>query len=422
MSTTTESETALLSAMLVDPGEIDIVSADLSLADFRDSDLGCLYDAMVTLHQSGRPAGDLRVLVPELRRMGLPEAVTNVAFLGRLLMNGTAGNARFYAAEVRRGSRLRRQECIAHGLLARASAVDADPDKIAQWLDASSLSVGAETDRCRKVGDIAIDYLADLREPASRKHVVMSGILGLDETIGGFLPGELIVLAARTSVGKTALALQIASHVAERGRSVAFVSLEMRDRELVGRILCGAAGVNSQRVRSGDIDERDIGQLEWAASHIDNQHLWIWDPPRATTGQIRARAKRLAATDGLHLVIVDYIGLVQPTDPKRQRFEQVSAITSDLKAMAKELAVPVLALCQLNREADGNEPRLSHLRDSGSVEQDADCVLFLHRKTDSETTLVIAKHRHAATGSVNLRWVPARTRFDCEPTGYEDLP
>lgn len=420
----TESEMALLAAMLVDPSQIDTVAGELSAADFSGTGLAALYDALVTLHQAGIPLGDVTVLVPELRRANVPDAVCSPVFLGRMLMNGVAGHVRFYAQEVRRASRLRAQEEIGRSLITRAWEVDADPDRIATWLDAATTSVGMPSDDCRMVGEIAAEYIAELRQPKARQRIVMSGVLGLDETIGGFMPGELVVLAARPNVGKTALAMQMACHVAAHGRGVLFVSLEMEDRELVGRILCGTSGVNSQLIRAGEYDDRDIGRLEWAGAKISDYPLTVWDPPRATTTQIRARAKRRAvSSSGLSLLVVDYISLIQPTDHKRALFEQIGQITGDLKAMAKELPVPVLALCQLNRQADGEEPRLSHLRYSGSVEQDADCVLFIHREPkDNTTTLMIAKHRHAPTGSIQLRWVPERTRFENGPTGYEELP
>lgn len=421
MIASTESENALIGALLVDPSQIDIVTADLTLLDFADPNLGQLYDAITTVHESGRPVGDMLVLVPELRRMEVPDEVRNVAFLGRLVTNGRAGHARFYARDVRRASRLRQQGLIARELAEIVSRPDADPDQVASWLDAATRSVGIQQAHCRPVGEIAREYITELREPRSRQRAVMTGILGLDETVGGFMPGELIVLAARTGQGKTALGLQMASHVASKGRGVLFVSLEMQDQELVSRVLCGVSGVNSQVLRTGDYDDRDIGQLEYAGARIENDPLFVWDPPRATTKQIKATAKRLAAKPGLGMLIVDYVGLVAHPNPKLQKWDKVSEITRDLKSMAKELAVPVLALAQLNREADGNTPRLSHLRDSGSVEQDADVVLFIHRDPET-TTLTVAKHRHAATGTIKLRWIAERTRFECGQTGYEELP
>ena len=424
MISSTESESALLGALLVNPREIDIVVDTVSVFDFADRDIGCLYDALVTLHQTGLPVGDMTVLVPELRRAGVPEAVRASAFLARLAMNGIAGHAAFYAGQVRRGSRLRQQADLAQELSELTARADADPDRIAQWLESASASVGVDrANDCRIVGEVAAEYIAELREPKARQRAVMSGVVGLDETVGGFMPGELVVLAARTAMGKTALALQIACHVAAHGRGVLFVSLEMADHELVGRILCGTSSVNSQLIRTGEYDDRDLGRLEWAAGKLQDHRLFIWDPFKATTSQIRARAKRCSMSGGLGLIVVDYVGLVQPPDPRRQKWEQISAITGDLKGIAKELGVPILALAQLNREADTTQPRLSHLRDSGSVEQDADCVLFIHREPKkTAATLNIAKHRHAATGTINLRWVAEQTRFEDGPSVYEALP
>jgi replicative DNA helicase len=416
-----EHEHALLGSILLDPAEIDVVAADVSAGDFSDRDLGQLFEALVTIHECGLPSGDMTIVVPELRRMGFPEAVRNAAFLARLVANVTAGHARFYAGEVRRASRLRHQAALGQALVDLTAKQGADPDQIASWLDASITSVGLPAAQSRSVGDIAEDYLRELQEPQFRERIVMSGIANLDGKIGGWMPGELVILAARTGIGKTALGMQIASHLGHEQRPVLFVSLEMKDRELVGRLLCGAAGMNGRRIRSGRYDEYDIAQLQRSADQFRGEPVYIWAPPRATTGKIRAVAKRMSASRGLDLLVVDYLGLVQPTDSKRQRYEQLGQVTGDLKAMAKELNVPVLALCQLNRDADGQEPRLSQLRDSGSIEQDADIVLFIHadKPDTSERTLIVAKHRHGDVGKLSLVWNKARLRFDGQPNDFE---
>jgi len=421
MTDTAEIETALLGALILDPSSVDAITDAVTAHDFADSDLGSLFDALVTLHGAGKPIGDAAFLVPELRHMGVPEAARTPAFIGQLLMRGTAAHARYYAQELRRVSRLRSLGAIGAQLAAQATAAQADPDKLAAWLDASVAGIGFESsDHCRRLGEVAAEFVAELKAPQARGRTVMTGLPAVDSTVGGFAPGELIVLAARTSIGKTALAMQIAVDVAARGRSVLFASLEMRDRELVSRVLCGAAGVNAQRIRSGRHDDRDVGQIEWAASKVNTHPLFIYDPPRATTARIRGQAKRVQAAHGLDLLICDYIGLVQPADRKRERYQQVGEITADLKALAKELGMPVLALAQLNREADGAAPKLSHLRESGSIEQDADIVWLLHRADvrAEDSTLIVAKHRHGQTGKLALRWVPARLRFESEASEF----
>jgi replicative DNA helicase len=305
----TQHEHALLGSLLLDPSQIDVVATDVSAGDFADTDLGRLYVALVTLHESGLPVGDMTVLPTELRRMELPEAVRNAAFIARLVTGAIAGHSRFYAKEIRRGSRLRQQTDVGQSLVALTAEQDADPDQIASWLDAAMLSVGLPAAKCRSVGDVADDYLRELQEPQFRDRIVMTGIVDLDMKIGGWMPGELVILAARPGVGKTALGMQIASHLAHRQRPVLFVSLEMQDRELVGRLLCGAAEVNNRRIRSGRHDAHDIAQLQWQADHLRGEPLYVWAPPRATTGKIRAMAKRMGAARGLALLSRTFLGL-----------------------------------------------------------------------------------------------------------------
>lgn len=424
MNDVSESERAILAALLLDQSNVDVIGDTLAAHDFADRDLGALFDGLVTLHHAGEPISDVTYLVPALQRAGVPQSVRTAAFLGRLALAGTAAHARYYAHEVRRASRLRTLQGIGRQLDARAAEPQADPDAIAAWLDAhiSGLSADA-SDRCQPLGDVAGEFIGDLKQPQTRRRTILTGLPTVDQTVGGFAGGELVVIAARTGIGKTALAMQIAVDVAARGRSVLFVSLEMRDRELVSRVLCGAAGVDAQRVRSGRYDAHDLGQLEWAASQVASHPLYIFDASRATTACIKAQAKYAQAAHGLDLLIVDYIGLVQPADRKRDRHEQVGQITADLKALAKELTVPVVALAQLNREADGAAPKLSHLRESGCIEQDADIVWLLHRDdVRAETaTLIVAKHRHGDTGRLTLRWSSTRLRFEGQPNDFAEF-
>jgi replicative DNA helicase len=410
----TEAEHALIGSILIDPSNVSHVSGEVSARDFADFDLGCLWDALVTLQESGTPIGDMAVVVPELRRMRLPGGVADGACLMRLIQSGIACHARNYAAEVKKASKLRQQSQVAAELARLVLAPEADPDRIASWLEAATVSTGTHRADCRQFGVVADEWLTELQTSQFRERIVMSGIYELDERVGGWLPGELVILAARTSVGKTAMAMQITSDLAERSRPVLFVSLEMKDRELVGRILCGAAEVDNRRIRNGRHNGHDVAQLKVQADRLRPNPLFIWAPHRATTGKIRAMAKRMQAVKGLDLLVVDYIGLIQPADSKRQRYEQIGQMTGDLKAIAKELNVPVLALCQLNRDADGQEPRLSQLRESGSIEQDADVVLFIHRESREkpEATLIVAKHRHAEVGKMTLQWSTSRLRFE----------
>lgn len=421
---TTPPEAALVGAVLLDPTQITAIGSDVSAADFRDTDLGRLYEALVTLHEAGVPIGDVTLLVPKLRAMGLSEASCSAYHLAHLTQGTFGHHARYYAQEVRKASRLRQYERTARELAEYATAENADPDQIAGWLDCVARSSPARSTHCRHIGDITADILADLRQPQDHQRPVMTGCIDLDETMGGFCPGELVILAARTGQGKTALATQWGMYAAAHRGTVLYCSLEMAQAEVVTRILCSQADVNSQFLRSRRHTSDHLAALEMAGAVVSRHPFYVDDTARTTTQQIRGTAKQLSARSQLALLVVDYIGLVQHPNPKLPKWERVSDITRDLKAMAKDLAVPVLALAQLNREADGTAPRLSHLRDSGSLEQDADVVLFIQQDAKTDITILeVGKHRHAATGTVNLRWIPHRTRFEsAAPTGYEPLP
>ena len=407
-----DSETALLAAVILDPTNmgkvVDLVSAD----DFGDPDFGAMFEGLRTLHDAGLPIGDPKVFLPELQRANVP---VDAALVYRLIQEGTPANARYYAKQIRRCEMLRRHYRIGWDLLERTTATDADPADIGQWLESRLATIGQRVaDPPRQLDEVAGEIIADLRDrDSAAPRGIMTGLIRHDETTGGWQPGELVILAARPGVGKTALALQVAMHNAMRHRPVLFVSLEMRDRELVTRVLCGRSRVDSRLLRAGDVTPSDLQDLERASTEVDGVPLRIWAPPTATLPLIRAVAKRERVASGLALLAVDYIGLVQPDDRTRPRHEQVAAVSAGLKRLAKELVVPVLALCQLNREADRTEPRLAHLRESGAIEQDADLITFLHRPdSDARTTLIVAKHRHGETGKMELAWLPEETRFD----------
>ena len=244
------------------------------------------------------------------------------------------------------------------------------------------------------------------------------------------MPGELGILAARPAMGKTALAMQKALHNARQGRRVLFVSLEMRNRELARRLLCQEAELDSRLLRGRRVDAAARARLQAAHEELAGLPIRLWDPASATLAEIRGVARHMRATGGLYLLIVDYLGLIKPSaDSKRlQRHEQVQQTSAGLKELAKELCIPVLALCQLNREADGEEPRLSHLRESGAIEQDADMVLLLHHPEREQSKsgnqkkriayLIIGKHRHGETGRIKLQWHPSETRFSTFAEGF----
>jgi replicative DNA helicase len=419
-----DSERQLLGSLMLDPTMVDVVGHLVDPEDFHDAENGRLFMALCTLHEAGKPIADWAVLKFELPKFGVAENVADIASIGKLMHEAVhAGNSRFHADEIRYAAQKRRLKDISDELLRRAVNKQTDPSEDLAFIDAQLGKMRNEAvNGARLIADIADEVLAELHEAATttKQPGIMSGVLPLDSAMGPIMPGELAILAARPGCGKTSLAMQITQHVAERQKSVLFVSLEMRDRELVRRVLSQVGGVDSQSLRGNSPTSDELSKMHDARSMLEGQPLRIWAPARATTSQIRGVAKHMKATDSLRLIVVDYIGLIKPTteDRKLPRYEQVTAFTGALKAMAKELDVPVIALCQLNREADGMEPKLSHLRESGSIEQDADIVLFVHHPPNASrqgnaimADIIIAKHRHGATGKVQVFWHPSECRF-----------
>jgi replicative DNA helicase len=257
---------------------------------------------------------------------------------------------------------------------------------------------------------------------------VETGFTKLDEQTGGFHNNELIVIAARPSMGKTAFALNIAGDIAIRQQvPILFVSLEMAAIELAERLLCSVAKVNGHRLRNGTISQEDRMRLVEVSGDISRAPLFVDDSPGRTVTEVAAAARRIRRREGrLGAIVIDYLQLLEPDNPKDPRQEQVSKMTRRLKSLAREMEVPIVILAQLNRQTEAskdNIPRLSHLRESGAIEQDADVVMFVHREEyyhrgedakqyEGKAQIIVAKQRNGPVGDVELAWLRDFTRFD----------
>ena len=241
---------------------------------------------------------------------------------------------------------------------------------------------------------------------------VKSGLADLDRCIGGFRPGQLIVLAARPSIGKSAFASQIAVHAAKETHPTLFISLEMTSQETVSRALAMETSLDMRRILDGDLASHEIHQAEQIANAYKAIPLLIEDRRGLNIDRLAMLIRSTAARKKLGLIIIDYIGLVAG-DRKKPRWESITEISNSLKTLAQTESIPVLALCQLNRDSEGEVPKLSHLRDSGAIEQDADCVLLLHREKRNavETELFIAKNRNGPIGRIELEFDATRFEF-----------
>jgi replicative DNA helicase len=284
----------------------------------------------------------------------------------------------------------------------------------------------------RTVREVLHDSLARIDARMQHQHAyggLETGLMDFDDLTGGLHDSELVILAARPSMGKTALALNIAEHIAIDGsaRPVLVVSLEMSSLELGDRLLCSRARVNSHKLRNGQISAEDSRRLVQTAADVSRAPLFIDDSPSRNMTEIAATARRLKRQEKLGLIVIDYLQLIEPDNPRDPRQEQVARISRRLKGLARELNVPVLCLAQLNRQVEAtrdNRPQLSHLRESGAIEQDADVVIFVHREEFYQTNeedrqrvkgqadLMVRKQRNGPTGDVKLTWLHEFTRFE----------
>ncbi len=427
-----EAERSILGAILLDNHALNAAIEKIRSEDFFLSQHRQIFERMIQLGEK-QQAIDVVTLMEDLSRRGELEAAGGVAYLSQLADGlPRVTNVEHYARIVKEKAVLRSLIFSASAIQEQALAAGDDADVI---LDrAESVIFQLAEDRV-KVGLIGVKEL--VRDNYERLEKIFSegrritglttGYPGLDNETAGLQPSELIILAARPSMGKTALALNISENVALRLREpVAVFSLEMSKESLLLRLLASEARVDAHKFRTGHMNRDDWGKVTGALTNLADAPLWIDDSASSTVMEIGAKARRLKRDRGLSLLVVDYLQLVVPTHMGRgtNRQEEVSSISRGLKGLAKELKVPVLVLSQLTRapERDDRKPQLSDLRESGAIEQDADVVLFINRpnfyKTDlpeedrAKAELIIAKQRNGPTGSMNFVFLARHTRFE----------
>ena len=449
-----EAEQAVLGAMLLDQ---DAALRAAELVDdtmFYREGYRRIFRAMLHLTEQ-RIGLDPLTLRDELSRRGELEAAGGVDALAQLAdAVPTAANLEFHARIIREKSILRK--LIEASTTIIQDAYDARTPAT-ELLDKAESRIFQVAQSRREEGFArmkemlwpAMERIELLQKNAKAVTGVPTGFRKLDELTSGFQPSELIIIAARPSMGKTAFCLNIAAHAAIEGQvGVAVFSLEMSKEALVQRLLCAEAGVDSQRVRTGHLRDEDFTKLARGAGVLGNANIWIDDTPSLTLLEMRSKARRLKADNDVGMVIVDYLQLMRSPEYSDNRVQEISDISRSLKALARELQLPVVALSQLSRASEqrGGErtPILSDLRDSGAIEQDADVVLFIHRpemyqdlraKAEKEgknlegiAEIQLAKHRNGPTGLVELQFRKNITRFvehsDREPppeaTGDDD--
>ncbi len=425
-----EAEESLLGAMLLSR---DAIASAMELCrpeDFYKSSHGHIFEAITSLFSQGEPA-DWVTVTEELRRRGLLEAIGDPSVFVSLQANTPSiGNAEHYARIVEEHALLRRLVAAAGEITELGYSV---PEEVSDVLDRAESLVFDVAQR-RVVDSMTplhellgqgLDHLERLYAQGDSITGLATGYADLDEQLSGLQPSNLIVVGARPSMGKTAFALGMVAHAGVKlNQPVLLFSLEMSHMELTQRLLCSEARVDASRMRTGKLLEADWAKIGKAISRMSEAPIYIDDNPNLTVMDIRARARRLKSRAGLGLVVVDYLQLMTGRRGAENRQVEVSEISRGLKILARELEVPVVALSQLSRNLEMRQdkrPMLADLRESGSIEQDSDVVLFIYRdeiynpdSNESQGTaeIIVSKHRNGPTGSTRLAFIGHHARFD----------
>jgi replicative DNA helicase len=425
-----DAEQAVLGAMLLDQ-DAALRGAQLLTDEmlYREAHRR-LFRAMVALTER-RTIIDHVTLRDELTRRGELEAIGGYDYIAELAdVVPTAANLEYHARIVRERAILRRLIETATGIITEAYDGHTTASELLDLAESRIFQVSQQRrdegfTRLKEMLWPTMERIETLQKSGKSITGVPSGFTDLDNLTSGFQSGELSIVAARPSMGKTALVLNVATHAAVEGFGVAIFSLEMSKEALVQRMLTAEARVDSQLVRRGMLRDFDYTKLARAAGVLQSCPMWIDDTPALTLLEMRSKARRLKAESDIGMIVVDYLQLMRSPEYADNRVQEISDISRSLKGLAKELAIPVLALSQLSRASEqrGGErkPILSDLRDSGAIEQDADLVIFIHRPEyyDREdeskrgvAEIMLAKHRNGPTGDIHLRFNREYTRFD----------
>ena len=424
-----EAEQAIIGSMLTDRDAVISAIEILKEEDFYREDNKAIYTAILNLYNRAEPI-DIITVKSELESMGKFEQVGGLEYLAELPEKvPTTANAMKYIKIVEEKSTLRRLIKTANEIIELGYSPTEDVEDIMEGAEKKIFNIMQEKNQkgYAPIKDVLVESFTKLEELYNRKqHItgVPSGFTELDYRTAGFHGSELILIAARPAMGKTAFALNIATNAAVKANvPVAVFSLEMSKEQLVNRILCSESMVDSNKVRTGKLEEDDWTKLAGAIGPLSEAEIFIDDTPGINITEIRAKCRKLKLEKNIGMVVIDYLQLIQGSNKRGgSREQEISEISRSLKILAKELDVPVIALSQLSRAAEqrpDHRPMLSDLRESGAIEQDADIVMFLYRddyyNQDSDkkdiAEIIIAKQRNGPIGTIELVWLPDYTKF-----------
>ncbi|ART78463.1 replicative DNA helicase [Sutcliffiella horikoshii] len=425
-----EAEQAVIGAIFLEPSALTLASELVMPDDFYRAAHQKIYDCMLNLSDRGEPV-DLVTVTSELANLKLLEEVGGVSYLSDIAGSvPTAANIEYYAKIVEEKSILRRLIRTATNIAQEGYSRE---DEVAGLLNEAEKQILEVSQRknsgvFQNIKDVLVKTYDNIETLHNRKGEVTgieTGFTELDKMTAGFQRNDLIIIAARPSVGKTAFALNIAQNVATKAReNVAIFSLEMGAEQLVMRMLCAEGNINAQNLRTGQLTAEDWSKLTMAMGSLSNAGIYIDDTPGIRVSEIRSKCRRLRQESGLGMILIDYLQLIQGSGRGggENRQQEVSEISRSLKALARELEVPVIALSQLSRGVEQRQdkrPMMSDIRESGSIEQDADIVGFLYRDDyyDKESEnkniieIILAKQRNGPVGTVSLAFVKEYNKF-----------
>ena len=423
-----EAEQSVIGAMIMDRDAVTVASEMLNVEDFYQKQYGILFEAMTELYSEGKPI-DLITLQNRLKEKDVPPEISSLEFVRDMITTvPTSANVKYYAEIVSEKALLRRLIKVNEDIAAECYAGKERVEDILEDTEKQIFQVlqRRSSDDFVPIKEVVLNAL-DKIEAASRSKGSVTGMatgfIDLDYKTSGFQPSDLILIAARPSMGKTAFVLNIAEYMAFRSNeTVAIFSLEMSKEQLVNRLFALESRVDSQILRTGNLSDSDWANLIEAAGTIGRSNLIIDDTPGISVAELRSKCRKFKLEHNLGIIMIDYLQLMQGSRRSESRQQEISDISRSLKELARELQVPVVALSQLSRAVEqrpDHRPMLSDLRESGAIEQDADVGMFLYRDDyynhDTEkkdvAEVIIAKQRNGPIGTVELAWLPRFTKF-----------
>jgi replicative DNA helicase len=434
-----QAEESLLGAMMLSSTAIADAAGMITASDFYKPAHGNVYDAVHTLYASGQPVDSVTV-ADELRRAGLLDALGGPAVLAQIMASTPATtNAARYARIVQEHALLRRLIGVAGEIAELGYSMPEDVTKALDRAESLVYDVNERrvTDSTHRLADLLsenLDHLEQLFEKGDTITGTPTGFVDLDQLLSGLQPSSLVVIGARPAMGKTSFALGMVANAAlesKTSKPVLMFSLEMSSRELSQRLLCAEARVDSSRVRNGQLQADDWSKISRSVGRLAEAPIYIDDNPNLTIMEIRAKARRLKSQVGpLGMIVIDYLQLMTGRSNAENRQVEVSELSRGLKILARELETPVVALSQLSRGLEmraDKRPMLADLRESGSIEQDSDVVMFIFREevydpkpeNAGQAEIIVAKHRSGPTGVVQLAFLPQYTRFANMARGFD---